>query len=139
MVNGPHNKGRRQNSLPLTTNFSQNVTEPSKGISYPAGDLCRCFTKLTGPCAYTLHSNPIAPTDGTNGLLLLVAYISQTGHQCFPACFCHPTVGKFYVSLKGYSYRHNVLAQRAPVNTRLFYHTPREYHHPSIVKYQNYQ
>ena len=26
-------KGRRQNSLHLTTNFSQNVTEPSKGIS----------------------------------------------------------------------------------------------------------
>ena len=29
----------RQNSLPLTTNFSQNVTEPSKGISYPVCDL----------------------------------------------------------------------------------------------------
>ena len=64
-----HSKGRRQNCLPLTTIFSQNVTEPSKGISYPVGDLCRCFTKLTGPCAYTLHSNPIPPTDGTNGLL----------------------------------------------------------------------
>ena len=62
-------KGRRQNSLPLTTNFSQNVTEPSKGISYPVGDLCRCFTKLTGSCAYTLHSNPIPPTDCTNDLL----------------------------------------------------------------------
>ena len=36
-------------------NFSQNVTEPSKRISYPVGDLFRCFTKLTGPCAYTLH------------------------------------------------------------------------------------
>ena len=54
-------KGRCQNSLPLTTNFSQNVTEPSKGISYPVGDLCRRFTKLTGPCSYTLHSNPIPP------------------------------------------------------------------------------
>ena len=61
--------GRRQNSLPLTTNFSQNVTEPSKGISYPVYDLCRCLTKLTGFYAYTLNSNPIPPTDGTNGLL----------------------------------------------------------------------
>ena len=26
-------KGRRQNSVPLTTNFSQNVTEPSQGIT----------------------------------------------------------------------------------------------------------
>ena len=42
-------KGRRQNSLPPTTNFSKNVTEPSKGISYPVSDLCQCFTKLTGP------------------------------------------------------------------------------------------
>ena len=53
---------RHQNSLPLTTNLPQNVTEPSKGISYPV-------TKLTGPCACTLHSNPIPPTDGKNGLL----------------------------------------------------------------------
>ena len=51
-----------------TTNFSQNVREPSKAISYPVGDLCRCFTKLTGPCAYTLHSNLIPPTGSTNGL-----------------------------------------------------------------------
>ena len=55
--------------LPGTTNFSDNVTEPYKGISYPGGDLCRCFTKLTGTCAYTLHSNPIPPTYDTNGLL----------------------------------------------------------------------
>ena len=91
-------KGRHQNSLPLTTNVSQNVTEPSEGISYPVGDLCRRFTKLTGSSAYTLHSNPIPPTDGTNGLLWLVAYVSQTGQQCFPACFCHPTVGNFGIS-----------------------------------------
>ena len=37
----------------------QNVTEPSKGISNPVGDLCQRLKKLTGPCAYTLHSNPI--------------------------------------------------------------------------------
>ena len=24
-----------------------------------------------------------------------MAYISQTGSQCFPAYFCHPTVGNF--------------------------------------------
>ena len=64
-----YTKGRRQNSLPLTTIFSQNVTELSKGISYPVGDLCRRLTELTGPVAYTLHSNLIPPTDGTNGLL----------------------------------------------------------------------
>ena len=52
-------KGRCQNSLPLTTNFSQNVTEPSR---------------------YTC-----------------CVYISQRGHQCFPACFGHPTVGNFDV------------------------------------------
>ena len=50
---------KTQCSFPLTTNFSQNVTEPSKEISYPVGDLSRSLTKLTGPCAYILHSNPI--------------------------------------------------------------------------------
>ena len=59
IIHWTHGKGRRQNSLPLTTNFSQNVTEPSKGISYPFSDLCRRFTKLTGPSVYTLHSNLI--------------------------------------------------------------------------------
>ena len=67
-------KGRRQNSLPLTTNFSQNVTEPSKGISYQVGDVCRHFTKLTVPYAYALHRYPIPPTDGTNGLLSLLSH-----------------------------------------------------------------
>ena len=90
--------GAFMGDVPITTNFSQNVTEPSRGISYPVDDLCRCFTKLTGPCAYTLHSNLIPSTDGTNGLLWLVAYISQTGHQCFQTRFCHPTVGNFEVS-----------------------------------------
>ena len=80
------------------TNFLQNVTEPSKGISYPVGDPCQRFTKLTGPCAYTLHSNQIPPTDGRNGVLWLVAYVSQTSHQCFSVCFCHPTVGNIDVS-----------------------------------------
>ena len=66
---GTGHYGRCQNSVPLTTNFSQIVTESSKGISYPVGDLCRRFTKLTGPFAYTSHSNPIPPTDGTNCIL----------------------------------------------------------------------
>ena len=47
-------KGRHQNSFNPTTNFSQNVTEPYKGINYPLGDLCRRFTRLTGPCACPL-------------------------------------------------------------------------------------
>ena len=64
----PH-KERNQNSLPLTTNFSQKLTQPSKGIRYPVVDLCRCFTKRTLPSTHTLHSNPIPPTDGTNGFL----------------------------------------------------------------------
>ena len=37
--------------------FSQKLTQPSKEISYPVGDLCQHFTKLTGSSAYTLHSN----------------------------------------------------------------------------------
>ena len=57
-----------QNSLPLTTNLLQKPTQPSEGISYPVSDLCQRFKKLTGPCAYTLHSNLIPLTDGTNGL-----------------------------------------------------------------------
>ena len=40
-----------------------------KGISYPVGDLCQYFTKLTGSSAYILHSNPIPLTEGTNDLL----------------------------------------------------------------------
>ena len=88
-------KGRCQNSLPLTTNFSQKLTQPSKGISYPVGDLCGRFTKLTLPCAYTLHGNQIPSTDGTNGLLL------HTYHKhVSPACFCHSIVGNFDVSPK---------------------------------------
>ena len=55
-------KRRHQYSLPLMTNISQKVTEPYKGIIYPVGDLCRRFTNLTGPSAYTLLSNLIPPT-----------------------------------------------------------------------------
>ena len=61
-------RGDVEISFPLTTNFSQNVTELSKGISYPVGDLCRPYAKLSGPCAFTLHRNPIPKTDVTKGL-----------------------------------------------------------------------
>ena len=61
-------------SLPLTTNFLQNVTEPSEGISYPVGDLCQLFRKNDH-----IHF--------TNRSLL------------FPSMFCHPTAGNFDVSL----------------------------------------
>ena len=84
---GEHGEGRLQNSFPLTKNFSQKLTQPSKGISYPVGDFCRRFTKWTLPSAYTLHSNAIPETDGTNGFFLLVADISQTGQQCFTNMF----------------------------------------------------
>ena len=76
-VSSKHN-GRHQNSLPLTTNLSQKLTEPSEVIRYPVSDLCRRLTKPTGPCAYTLHSNLIPPTDGTNGLLSI---LSHTFHK----------------------------------------------------------
>ena len=56
-------KKSHENSLPLTISLSQKFTEPSKGISYPVGGLWRPFTKLTGPSVYTLHNNPIPPTD----------------------------------------------------------------------------
>ena len=62
-----NDKVRHQNPLPLTTNLSEKLTQPSKMIGYPVGDLCRCFTKQTLPSAYTLHLIP--PTDGINGLL----------------------------------------------------------------------
>ena len=61
--------GKTSKFLPLTTNISQKCIEPSKGISYPVGDLYRFFTKLTKPSLYILHSTLIPPTDGTNGLL----------------------------------------------------------------------
>ena len=90
-------KGRRQNSLPLTTNFSQNVSEPSKGISYPVGDLCQRLKKMIGSSAYRLHSNLIPQTDGTNDKVTCRIHFTN---QCFPACFCHHTVGICYVSPK---------------------------------------
>ena len=54
-----HVRGDVKLSLLLATNLSQKFTEPSKGISYPFGDLRSHFTKLTGPSVFTLHSNQI--------------------------------------------------------------------------------
>ena len=42
-------KGRHQNSHPLSRNFTQKLTQPCTGISYPVGDLCRRFTKQLCP------------------------------------------------------------------------------------------
>ena len=88
---------QKGHSLPLTTTFLQKFTELHKGISYPVGDRCRCFTKLTWPSGFTLHSNLIPTPDGTNGLLQFVTYNSQTA-IFFAACSCHPTVGNFDIS-----------------------------------------
>ena len=91
-------KGRRQNSFPLTTNCSQNLTAPSKGISYSVCNLCLHFTKLTGPIAYTLHSNPI-PQE-----MVQMAFcdLSHTFHKqvtnVSQHVFCHPTVSNFDIS-----------------------------------------
>ena len=68
--------------------LTQQFTEPSEGISWTL----HMFHKTEWPSVYTLHSNSIPPTDGTNGLLWLVAYMSQTGYQGFPAWYCPPTV-----------------------------------------------
>ena len=57
---------RGDNFVPPTTNLSQKFTELSKGISYPAGEISRRFTKLTGLFVYTLHSNQTPLKDGTN-------------------------------------------------------------------------
>ena len=88
-------KGRCQDSLPLTTTFSQKFTKPSKGINYPASDICRCFTKLTGPSAYTLYTVVIQyPKQMVQMTFFLTCnQVTMAGNQCFPACFCHPTVG----------------------------------------------
>ena len=40
----------------------------------------------------------IPPTNGANGVLRLVAYVSQIGYQCFLADLCHSTTGNCYVS-----------------------------------------
>ena len=75
------------------------IEHASKRITYPVGDLCRCFTKLTAPSAYTLHSNLTSPQQ-----MVQMAFcdLSHTFHKMgttvSPACFCHPSVGNFDVS-----------------------------------------
>ena len=69
--------GRRQNSLPLSTNLSQKLTQPSTGISYPVSDLCRHYTKLTLPSAYTLHIVQMAFYDLSHTFHKQVTNVSQ--------------------------------------------------------------
>ena len=94
ILKGPA-KGRHKNSHPLTPNFSQKLTQPSKGISYTVGDICRHFTKRTLLSAYILlHSNPIPPTDGVTCNIQITNRLPMF-HQ---GDFCHHTVGNFDVS-----------------------------------------
>ena len=92
-------KGRHQNSLPLTTNFSQKLTQPSQGISYLVGDLSRHFTKQSLPSIYY-----IVIRYAKQMVQMAFCDLSHTYHKqvtnVSPACFCHPTVGNFYVSPK---------------------------------------
>ena len=90
-----YSKGRRQNSLPLTTNFSQKLTQPSKGISYPVGDLADVSQNKLCPLPIHHYSNPIPPTDGTNGLLCIVAYMSPTCYKYFSSMFLSSYFGEF--------------------------------------------
>ena len=91
----PMHKGRHQHSLPLTTNFSQKLTQPSKGISYPVGDLCRRFTKRTLPSAIVIRFLQ-------QMVQMVFCDLSHTYHKQVTnvslACCCHPTVGNFDVS-----------------------------------------
>ena len=48
----------------------------------------------------TFHKTDWALCLYISWLVWLVAYISQTGHQHFPTCFCHQTVRNFDVSPK---------------------------------------
>ena len=97
-------KGRHQNYFPLTTNFSQKLTSPSKVISCLVGDLCRRFTNRL--CPLPIH--------------IVIQYHQQMVQMAFcihmhtyhkqvtnvsPACFCHPTAGNFDVSPKN-PYQH---------------------------------
>ena len=62
-------KCRRQNCLPLITNFPKSLqTHPNGSVTWLV-TLADFSQNLTGPSAYTLHSNPIPPTNGTNGFL----------------------------------------------------------------------
>ena len=66
-----------------------------KGICYPVGVLCRHFTKLTGPSAYTLQSNTIPPTDGTNALFVTYQIHFTNRLPMFPSMFLSSYCGEF--------------------------------------------
>ena len=83
-------KGRHQNSLLLTTDFSQKLTQLSEGVS----DLCRHFTIQTFcDLSHTYHKQ--------------VTNVS-------PECFCHPTMGNFDVSPKTLLKQHPSLCCSEP-------------------------
>ena len=86
-----------QNSISLTTNFSQKLRQPSKGISYPVGDLCRYFTKQTGPSASTLQVIRYPQQI----VQMTFCDLSHTYHKQVTnvslACFGHSTAGNFDV------------------------------------------
>ena len=86
-VNG--GKGRHQNSLPITTNFSQKFTQPSNGISYPIGDLCDVSqnSRVPVPIHYTVIRYPkqmvqmafvICPIHFINGLPMFPSMFLST-------------------------------------------------------------
>ena len=92
--------GRHQNSLPLTTNLSQKLTQPSKGISYPVGD--HCSDSQNRLCPLPIHYIVIRYPQQMVQMAfcdLLHTYHKQVANVS-PACFCHPTVGNFDVSSK---------------------------------------
>ena len=87
--------GRNKHSLSVLTNLPQRVTEPSRRISYLFSSHCQHFTKLGTPCIQKIVLR--YPHKWCKGLLSVVAYVSQIGHYCLPASFCHDTVGNFDV------------------------------------------
>ena len=89
-------KGKHQNSLLLTKDFSQKLTQLSEGVS----DLCRRFTIQTF-CDLS-HTYPKQVTNVS------------------PECFCHPTMGNFDVSAKTLLKQHRVYVVQSPVQA-LFY------------------
>ena len=61
-----------QNTLKTTASLHETFNNThDQRINYPVGDPCRHFTILTWSSVYyTLHSNLIPSTDGTNSLFM---------------------------------------------------------------------
>ena len=88
---------RYQNSLPLTTNFSQKLTQPSKGITQM---VTFADVPQNGLCPLPIHYIEIRYPKQMGQMAF--CDLSHTYHKqvtnISPACFCHPTVGNFDVS-----------------------------------------